>query len=159
MTTLRGRCRHQALMFGSLLHDFAGLPLRKDTVRVTFWTMNCDTLSSIAGTVRDEDSSATGPIVLRATQVRPKGQSQETVLSAPGAYEFTHLLPGVYLLEGYRDQDANGRYSFGSAVPFVPAERFVALADSIQVRSRWPNVGNDIVLPRWGGTAPTQPTR
>ncbi len=156
---LIGRSRHQAFIFGSLLRDVAGLPLRADTVRVTFWTMNCDTLSSIAGTVLDEDSTATGPIILWATQVRPKGDRHELTLPGPGPYEFAHLLPGVYLLEAYRDQDANGRYSPGSALPFVPAERFVVLPDSIQVRSRWPNVGNDIVLPRWQRAPSAQQTR
>lgn len=146
---LSSRSRHQGFILGSLLRDVAGLPLRADTVRVIFSTMNCDTLSSIAGTVLDEDSTATGPVVLCATQVRPKGDRHELTLPEPGPYEFAHLLPGVYLLEAYRDQDANGRYSPGSTLPFVPSERFVVFSDSIQVRSRWPNVGNDIVLPRW----------
>ncbi|MCR4437932.1 MAG: Ig-like domain-containing protein [bacterium] len=153
---LAGRCRHRATLLGSLARDLSGLPLRLDTVRVTFWTMNCDTLSSIAGTVRDEDPTATGPVVIRASQVRPKGASHEVMLPEPGPYEIADLLPGVYLLEAYRDEDANGRYSLGSALPFRPAERFVVLADSVQVRSRWPNVGNDIVLPRWGAPRTSQ---
>ncbi|MBC7187289.1 MAG: Ig-like domain-containing protein [Calditrichaeota bacterium] len=147
---LAGRSRYQVIILGELARDLTGLSLRADTVRITFWTMNCDTLSSIAGTVRDEDPTATGPVVIRASQVRPKGASREVVLPGPGPYEISDLLPGVYLLEAYRDEDANGRYSTGSALPFVPAERFVVLSDSVQVRSRWPNVGNDIVLPRWG---------
>lgn len=146
---LAGRCPHQVVILGELARDLAALPLRADTVRITFWTMNCDTLSSIAGTVRDEDPTGTGPVVIRASQVRPKGACRELVLSEPGPYEITDLLPGVYLLEAYRDEDGNGRYSTGSALPFVPAERFVVLPDSVKVRSRWPNVGNDIVLPRW----------
>ncbi|MDZ7337241.1 MAG: Ig-like domain-containing protein [candidate division KSB1 bacterium] len=156
---LASRRQYQVRIVGALARDMSGLPLRQDSVQITLWTMNCDTLSSIAGTVNDEESEATGPVVIAAVQVRPQGVRREVTIASPGPYEIGGLLPGVYQLECYRDEDHNGRYSLGSAVPFVPAERFVVLPDSIQVRSRWPNVDNDILLPRWKGRTMPQVER
>ncbi len=159
LSVLFGRCRYQAMIAGTRVRDLSGLPLKQDSVRITVWTMNCDTLSAVAGTVYDEASEASGPIVVAAVKVRPAGGRREVLIPGPGPYELGELLPGVYVLECYRDQDHNGRYSLGTAVPFVPAERLVVLPDSIQVRSRWPNVGNDIVLPRWQHSTVFPPER
>ena len=57
------------------------------------------------------------------------------------------LLPGHYFLDCFRDSDGNGRYSYGHTFPFVPAERFAVYPDTVVLRSRWPNEGNDIILP------------
>jgi len=96
--------------------------------------------------VVDPDSTANGRIFLKAQQNAKDGQTYEMQLSEPGPYEFSGILPGTYSLEGFRDRDNNGEYSFGQAFPFQPAERFVVYPDTIKVRARWPNEGNDIVI-------------
>lgn len=116
------------------------------TYYLTFTTLNMDTLSSISGTIMDEDSTAQGSIYLRVKQTGKDGQSYEIQLDKAGVYEFSDILPGTYVIEGFRDRDKNGEYSFGKAVPFQPSERFFVYSDSIKVRSRWPNEGNDIVI-------------
>ena len=110
-----------------------------------FTTLDPDTLALIAGTLVDVDSLATGPVVLTARSL--SGFEKEIVLSAPGPYRFEKLFPGLYFIEVYRDRDENGRYSYGEVFPYVPAERFTVYADSILLRSRWPNEENDIILP------------
>ena len=62
-------------------------------------------------------------------------------------YYLKDVLPGLYLLESFRDWDGDGRYSLGRPFPFKPSERFVVYQDTVRVRSRWPNEGNDIILP------------
>lgn len=127
--------------------DLSGLAL-DDTVRQRiFWTMNADTLSSISGAVSDEEAAAAGPLRLTAKQIVGGKASYETMVSKPGAYEFPAVLPGVYQLSIYRDANNNGRYDFGRPFPFLPAERFRVASDSVKVRARWPNEGNDIRLP------------
>ena len=44
------------------------------------------------------------------------------------------------------DRDGDGRYGFGSVYPYLPSERFVIYQDTVAVRARWPNEGNDIRL-------------
>ncbi|MFQ5708674.1 MAG: Ig-like domain-containing protein [bacterium] len=128
--------------------DLFGNVLSDTVFHLTFTTINADTFSSISGTVVDEDATATGTIHLKAFQQGVKAQSYTLKLEQPGPYKFDDVLPGLYLIEGFRDQDENGEYSPGEVIPFVPAERFVVYPDSIHVRSRWPNEGNDIRFKR-----------
>jgi len=126
--------------------DLAGNAAADSTFQIHFTTLNADTLSSLSGTVVDPDSTANGRIFLKAQQNAKDGQTYEIQLSEPGPYEFSGILPGTYSLEGFRDRDNNGEYSFGQAFPFQPAERFVVYPDTIKIRARWPNEGNDIVI-------------
>ncbi|MDZ7262369.1 MAG: Ig-like domain-containing protein, partial [candidate division KSB1 bacterium] len=128
------------------IFDLFGNSVADSSFRFIFTTINADTLSSISGTVFDELENAVGKIYLTATQAQKQGQSYQISMDEPGPYVFSDILPGIYLIYGFRDADGNGRYSYGEAVPFIPAERFVVYPDSIKVRSRWPNEGNDIVF-------------
>jgi hypothetical protein len=133
-----------------------------DTLRqITFWVMNADTLSAISGEVKDTRPEATGSIYLFARQLGAGAKSQfgfqpETpraegtymvILPEPGPYLFEHILPGAYQLSAFRDANRNGRYDFGAVSPYISAERFMMWPDTIKVRSRWPNEGNEFVLP------------
>jgi hypothetical protein len=71
----------------------------------------------------------------------------ETEIESPGPYILSYMLPGDYFLQAFRDKDGNGRYTYGNVKPYMPAERFVQLPDTIRTRSRWPNEGNDLRLP------------
>ena len=123
-----------------------------------FWThffcgnshpsINPDTLSAIAGEVADADSNANGPIFLRAKSATDKEpRFYETWVKNAGGFEFNEMMPGRYTIELYRDEDENGRFSPGKAFPFLPAERFYVYPDTIEIRSRWPNEGENIVIP------------
>lgn len=126
--------------------DFHGNAVRDSLWRAMFTTLNADTLASISGTVRDEDSTAIGAIYLKAISSEQEGPTYEIVLPEPGPYTFSDILPGSYTLEAFRDRNQNGKYDFGRAAPFQPAERFVIHTEKIQVRSRWPNEGNDLIF-------------
>ena len=123
--------------------DRSGNSLADSVDTLYFRTLNVDTLSAIAGKIIDQDEQATGNIFLTA---KSEQHSYHIVLEEPGAYRFDDILPGTYLINGFRDADSNGVYSYGQAIPFMPAERFIFYPDSIKVRSRWPNEGNDIVF-------------
>jgi hypothetical protein len=58
------------------------------------------------------------------------------------------MLPGSYTIELYRDEDGNGRFNYGGILPFQPAERFWIYPDTIKIRARWPNEGENIILGR-----------
>jgi hypothetical protein len=113
----------------------------------SFQILNQDTLASILGTVSDPDSTATGPIFLTATQQGEPVLEKTVRLEAPGRYQIHELLPGLYRLEAYRDEDWDGQYTHGRPWPYEASERFVVLDDTVKLRARWPNEGNDISLP------------
>jgi len=158
---LKSRAQYFVKIFADSTFDPSGNALFDTLRQITFWTMNADTLTSISGTLTDAQPDATGTVHLTLKQVNasqgsafgvapPTSRSAveySLILPAPGPYRFDHILPGLYQLNGFRDANKNGRYDFGAAFPFVPAERFTAWPDTMKVRSRWPNEGNDFVMP------------
>ncbi|MGH7455361.1 MAG: Ig-like domain-containing protein, partial [bacterium] len=165
-TLWQSRTQYVVTILADSTFDASGNALFDTTGKITFWTLNADTLTAISGKITDAQPDATGTMHLTLRQVGastsgtgapPKAPSSSgpvytTVLPAtpvvePGAYRFENILPGLYQLGGFRDANRNGRYDFGAGFPFLPAERFVVWPDIIKVRSRWPNEGNDFVLP------------
>jgi uncharacterized protein (DUF2141 family) len=130
---------------GDCISDLSGNSLTDTTFQ--FQTINEDTLSEISGFVFDPDSNALGPIKIRAYQTADTSISYNLTLSEPGEFQFLKILPGLYKLEIFRDRNGNGIYDYGNPIPFIPSERFTVYPDTIKVRSRWPNAGNDIHLP------------
>lgn len=129
------------------IFDFAGNHLKSDSIKI-FRVVPEDTLSEIAGKIQDADSSSTGPIFLHLTQINPPHLKRSIKLKRPGAYRFKDILPGNYRLSAFRDRDQNGKFSCGHLKPFHFSERFFFYPDTILVRSRWPNEGNDFQLPK-----------
>ncbi len=103
-----------------------------------------DTLSEISGTIADDDSLASGRIFMQAKAIN--GPHYDLWLDTVGDYRFANIMPGMYQIYAYRDQDQNGQYTLGEPFPFQPAERFYIYPDTISVRSRWPNEGNDFSI-------------
>ncbi len=127
------------------LRDRQGNPVADTLISFRFQTLNPDTLSEISGSLRDAAAGRSGKFIMAARV--PKGPVYEIIQELEGAYRFPAILPGDYLIDFYRDEDGNNRYSFGHPFPFQPAERFAAYPDTIKVRARWPNEGNDLILP------------
>jgi hypothetical protein len=126
--------------------DYAGNALADTLFRKSFRTLNPDTLSSIAGRIHDADSLAKGRFHLRA--VEKKGGEYNIWAKNDSLYSFKNIMPGLYTLEIFRDEDDNGRFSYGQPFPYRPAERFYVYGDSIRVRSKWPDEGEDIIFPK-----------
>lgn len=127
--------------------DVLGNPMGDSLHTWSFVTINVDTLSSLSGTIADPDSTESGPLLMMASQTRKDGQSYDLKMAVPGTYKFQGILPGTYQIEAFRDSDGNRAYTFGNAVPYQPAERFVVYSDTVKIRARWPNEGNDISFP------------
>ena len=127
------------------LQDRQGNPIADTLITFRFMTLNPDTLSEIAGSLRDGASGRSGRFYLTARI--PKGPAYELTQDLEGAYRFAKILPGDYVIDFFRDEDGDGRYSFGQACPYRPAERYAIYPDTVKVRARWPNEGNDLLLP------------
>ncbi|OQX86266.1 hypothetical protein B6D60_06585 [candidate division KSB1 bacterium 4484_87] len=125
------------------IFDLHGNSLKDSMFSVFFKTIPRDTLTAISGTFSDEQKNADGDIHLLANN---GSQRYHLTISQPGPYEFKNILPGIYTISAFRDEDGNGKFSLGTPFPFSPAERFVFYSDSVKVRSRWPNEGNNIIL-------------
>jgi len=124
--------------------DRFGNSVADSTWQSRFTTLNSDTLAAISGSISDDLAADSGKIFLTATQTKKDGMAYDISVDHPGPYRFDGVFPGDYTISGFRDRDGNGKYSYGSVLPFLPSERFFFYADTISVRSRWPNEGNDI---------------
>jgi uncharacterized protein (DUF2141 family) len=111
-------------------------------------TVNPDTFTAIMGSIQDRDTTAQGPFVLRAVSVKNRDRVWlYEITEDDNDYAFRDIMPGQYIIDVYRDEDENGRFSRGEPFPFQPAERFTVYPDTIEVRARWPNEGNNIQFP------------
>ena len=142
---LESQWTYEVSILGKGVKDLGGNPLPDSLYR--FQTLNGDTLSAISGTVTDLNTEAVGGIHVVARQIENSDITYRQILPMPGEYTFMDIFPGQYLLECFRDRDGNGRYSMGRPFPYQPSERFCVYKDTVKVRSKWPNQGNDIILP------------
>lgn len=142
---LESQWTYEVSILGKGVKDLGENPLPDSLYR--FQTLNGDTLSAISGTVTDLNTEAVGGIHVVARQIENSDITYRQILPMPGEYTFMDIFPGQYLLECFRDRDGNGRYSMGRPFPFQPSERFCVYKDTVNVRSKWPNQGNDIILP------------
>ncbi len=145
---LSGNTDFRWVAFPNRLKDRQGNFFRDDSILTVFHVVAYDTLTEISGRVADANSTAKGPLVAQIREVHPPGIQKRATLPGPGPYRFDYLLPGSYVLFAFRDWDKNGRLSPGSLDPFRFSERFLFYPDTVAARSRWPNEGNDLTLPK-----------
>ena len=81
-----------------------------------------------------------------ARQVANETIHYQTQSCFPYTYRFTHVLPGRYVIETFLDRDGDGGFGYGNPWPYIPSEPVAILQDTVKVRSRWPNEGNDILF-------------
>jgi hypothetical protein len=139
-----GQTYHMRVEVDSIT-DVAGNALGDTVISTSFETVRNDTLSAISGRIIDPQVTHTGSYVVTARSVN--GHVYTTSIPSDTLYRFDPVLPGIFLIEVYHDRNDDGRYDLGHPSPFDPSERFVVYGDSVIVRSRWPNEGNDIALP------------
>jgi len=143
---LPGKTPFRVRLDSALVRDFSG-NAGPDTL-YGFTTGNPDTFSEVSGKIYDPEAQADGDIYIRARKTDGKETLEyEDVIESPGPYRIARMLPGRYVMECFRDEDGNGGYSPGRPNPFEPSERFAVYKDTLVVRSRWPNEGNDLFLP------------
>ncbi len=142
---LKSQTPYTIRLSGEKTMDLAGNAMA-DTV-FQFQTLNQDTLSAILGHIIDDSSEEPGDIHIQASQIENTEIIYTQILTEPGEYHFSDVLPGQYIIECFRDRDGNGQFSYGDVFPYQPSERFVVYPDTVLIRSRWPNEGNDLILP------------
>lgn len=131
------------------VYDEFGNSAADSSINIRFRTLNEDTLSAILGDIRDDKVNADGRIYMYAVQVGEKKLVYETRVDGDGPYKFENILPGTYLINGFRDENGDHEYTYGIVFPYSPAERFFYYPDSIKVRAKWANEGNDIIISRY----------
>lgn len=139
---LQPSAEYEILVLAVLVENGYGQPLqatgdRPDTLAYSFSTIDPAEYGSLSGMFEDEDPEGTGPVWISLYRERQSDASSEIDLAGPGDFRFDNVMPGRYILQAYRDANGNGRYDFGTALPFVPAERSMVHPDTLEIRSGW----------------------
>ncbi len=141
-TLLQPNARYEILVLGNLVRNAYDRPLqtrgnRPDTLAYAFSTIDPVEYGSLSGRFEDEDREAAGPVEISLHRERGADAVSEVRLPGPGAFRFDRIRPGRYILQAYRDTNGNERYDFGTARPFMPAERSMVHPDTLEIRSGW----------------------
>ena len=110
---------------------------RPDTLAYAFSTVDPVEYGSLSGRFEDEDPEGTGTVWISLHKERQSDASSEIDLAGPGDFRFDNVMPGRYILQAYRDANENGRFDYGSALPYTPAERSMVHPDTLEIRSGW----------------------
>ena len=90
---------------------------------------------------------ADSPGVLPDPMLEKDPISVTVSVNSEGDFQMEEIPAGMWLLSAFQDKDGNGRYTFGKALPMVPAEPFTVLSDTIEVRANWDVEGIIITYP------------
>lgn len=133
---------YEILVLAGLVKNGFDQPLqatgdRPDTLAYTFTTIDPESYGWLSGRFEDEDPAGAGPVGISLYPLRDSEPASEIELPGPGDFRFDNVLPGRYILQAYRDANGNGKFDYGNALPFVPAERSMVHPDTLEVRLGW----------------------
>ncbi|MEZ5359251.1 MAG: Ig-like domain-containing protein [Candidatus Zixiibacteriota bacterium] len=126
---------------GTMISDRVGNRYTDSTIAITFFTIGADTLGTISGGIQYvTPQNVISPVHLTFNPT--SGGEAKSIILDKGQIEFLiDLLPGYYTISGYKDNNTNGSYDYGSILPYQTAEPFAAPADTFRVRSRFVTEG------------------
>jgi len=134
-------CDYQLLLDESYVRDLSGNIMGDSVTTISFTTIGRDTLGQLSGQLRFSDrEDAVYPVII---SLKPAidGRLQELEL-LPGHQHFiSDLLPGYYTVSAFLDRNRNGRFDYGSIIPYQPAEPFATPVDTFRVRTRFETTG------------------
>lgn len=134
-------CDYQLLLDESHVRDRAGNVMGDSVTTISFATIGRDTLGQLSGQLRFSDGEDAAYPVIISFKPAIEGRLQKLEL-LPGQEHFiSDLLPGYYTLSAFLDRNQNGRFDYGSIIPYQPAEPFAAPVDTFRVRTRFETTG------------------
>ncbi|MFA6456520.1 MAG: Ig-like domain-containing protein [Bacteroidota bacterium] len=118
------------------IKDLFGNFLKDSVTGMKFVIADPDNYGSIAGTFAGLSEATT---VIQAENINDIKQAErKTTLEPSGAFQFTRLPEGRYILKAFEDKNVNQKQDAGIVFPFLRAERFSTYRDTLRVRARWP---------------------
>ncbi len=93
-------------------------------------------------------NTAAENIIVKAASISGFGRNEDYSgkINYDREYLIRYLPPGKYLVWAFADVDKDSRYDPGFWQPFIFAERFLFMQDTIEVKTRWETSGIDVVF-------------
>jgi hypothetical protein len=136
---LRSKAWYQIRVVLDSVQDYFGNRWKDSIWSVRFQSIDLRTTGTVDGVVVDDAKErGRGMIYVNVTSVDVNPPRERILhLAKPGSFSVDRLPEGRYTINGFRDADSSGSYSFGRPFPFVPSERFAVSSDTVKVRARW----------------------
>ncbi|MCH8170019.1 MAG: Ig-like domain-containing protein [Bacteroidetes bacterium] len=100
-----------------------------------FTTINGLNFSGVSGELKNLNTDDPVYIILIGLDKSKKIYKQ--LLRKDRKFIINRVVSGSYKLWCFIDSDKNGKYSFGTAVPFKPGEKFSYLKSTLELKPRW----------------------
>lgn len=107
-----------------------------------FTTSNELDFSGASGNINTISDSSNIFVVLQNTKESKIKYSQKA--GPKNNFDFKKVVPGKYLAWSFKDKNKNGKYDFGTIIPFKHSEEFKFYPDTLNLRARWPVGGVNI---------------
>ncbi|CUS76845.1 Ig-like domain-containing protein [Candidatus Kryptonium thompsonii] len=108
--------------------------IQKDTLKLSFKTINPLIFGAIEGSVTCEDTISS--VIISAFETST-GKKFTTKTKCNSKFTIEQIPQGRYLIEAFIDSNGNGTYDYGKVFPFAPSEKFTVYPDTVKVRARW----------------------
>ena len=117
--------------------------IKRDTIyQSKLRTANELDFSGVSGSIETVKDTTGTFVVLQNIPNKKLNYSQK--VNSKKQYDFRKVIPGKYLLWGFKDRNTNGKYDNGTIKPFKMAEEFKFYPDTLNLRARWPVT--DVIL-------------
>ena len=127
------------------IRDLWGATLGDSMLQHHFKIISLRQLGEISGDVSIKQQQA--PVFINFKELKKKKNIYTLRIPEPGKFFKPYLPGGKYLLDSFLDIDENGTYSYGEINPFIYAEPFIFINDTIDVRNRWETSGVNVKIP------------
>ncbi|MGA9363986.1 MAG: Ig-like domain-containing protein [Bacteroidota bacterium] len=142
-TELQSRAWYKLRLPLSAVIDLGGNRGKDSALVVNFETVDKNQFGSLEGEVVDETGSEAQSAIVAKAKTAHEGDRRvyDVRLLHAGKFQIPRIGEGSYTLSAFRDDDNNGKYSYGKPFPFQPSELFAFYPDTVKVRARWPVEG------------------
>ncbi len=123
------------------VRDLYGNAPKDSTHQFDFAVANPDSLGNLSGTISFEREQG---VTLRFTGILRK-LVYTHLQPQSGAFDLT-MYPDMYTVTAYADRNHNGRWDYGTLLPFSYAEPGWIVPDTLRVRARFDTEGFDLDL-------------
>lgn len=118
------------------LKDLRGKMLADSAISYYFSIVSSRELGEVSGQIQFEQITSS-PVILQLKPLDKKRKKFQIAADESGRFYERYIPDGKYLIEGWLDEDRNGRYSAGTIFPFQFSEPFSTSGDTVNVRKRW----------------------
>ena len=135
----------QVGLLGAKILDTNGYAL-EDSLRIyTYTLLPADSLGIVSGSVVADDKDKS--VHLSLVSLEAKDRTITMKLDAPGPFRFESVPEGHWQLRGWIDENGDGIWGMGTAMPFVPSDPVFVSPDTVTVRARWESGATSFIFP------------